>query len=87
MGNWGLESCLFSLRELKAHGKLIVYQSSRLLCVRLFILSKMIISTTSRPIPTKFYLKHYWGGGKAALCFGADRIGSLVAMAIAPIGL
>ena len=41
----------------------------------------MIISTTSRPIPTKFYLKHHWGGGKAALYFGPDRIGTLVSMA------
>ena len=39
------------------------------------------ISDTSGPIATKFYLKHYWGGGKAALCFGSDRIGTLVSMA------
>ena len=26
-------------------------------------------------------LKHHWGGGKSALCFGADRIGTLVSMA------
>ena len=50
------------------------------LCVLLFTLSNMIISTTSRPIPTKFYLKHHWGGGKAVLCFGPDRIGTLAAM-------
>ena len=41
----------------------------------------MIISTTSRPIPIKFYREHIWGGGKAALCFGPDRIGTLVSMA------
>ena len=41
----------------------------------------MIISTTSRPILTKFYLKHNLGGGKAALCFGPDPIGTLVSMA------
>ena len=35
----------------------------------------MNISTTSRPIPTKFYLKHHFGGGKAASGFGPDRIG------------
>ena len=29
----------------------------------------------------KFYLKHHWGGGKAALGFGPDRIGTLVSMA------
>ena len=49
--------------------------------VRLFTLSNMIISTASRHIPTKFYLKHHWNGGKAALCFGTDRIGTLVSMA------
>ena len=41
----------------------------------------MTISTTRRPIPTKFYLKHHWGGGKAALDFEQDRIGTLVSMA------
>ena len=75
----------FSSPEPKAHGELIVYQSSRRPSVRgsvrLFTLSNMIISTTSRPIPTKFFLKHHWGGGKAALCFGPDRIGTLVSMA------
>ena len=30
---------------------------------------------------TKFYLKHHWGGGKAALGFGQDRIRTLVSMA------
>ena len=67
---------IFSSPEPKAHGELIVYQSNRrpsarCVCasVRLSTLSNMIISTTSRPIPTKFYLKHHWGGGKAALGF------------------
>ena len=81
----GHKTKIISSPEPKAHGELIVYQSSRRpsvrACVRLFILSNMIISTTSRPIPTKFYLKHHWGGGKAALCFGPDRIGTLVSMA------
>ena len=36
---------------------------------------------TRGPITTKFYLKHRWGGGKAALGFGPDRIGTLVSMA------
>ena len=75
---------IFSSPEPKAHGELIVYQSSRRpsvrACVRLFTLSNMIISTTSRPIPTKFYPKHHWGGGKAALGFWPDRIGTLVSM-------
>ena len=74
----------FSSPEPRAHGELIVYQSSRRpsvrASVRLFTLSNMIISTTSRPIPTKFYLKHHWGGGKAALGFWPDRIGTLVSM-------
>ena len=76
-----LLTCVFSSPEPKVHGELIVYQSSRGPCVRLFTLSNYIISTTSRPIPTKFYLKHHWGGGKAELCFGPDRIGTLISMA------
>ena len=36
---------------------------------------------TSRPITTKFYLKHHWAGGKAALGFDADQIRTLVSMA------
>ena len=51
------------------------------MCVCLFTLSNMNISATSRPITTKFYLKHHLGGGKAALGFGPDRIGTLVSMA------
>ena len=39
-------------------------------------------SETSGPIATKFYLKHHWGGGKAALCFEQDRFGILVSMAM-----
>ena len=49
--------------------------------VRPSTLSNMNISETSRPITIKFYLKHHWGGGKAALCFGADQIRTLVSMA------
>ena len=41
----------------------------------------MNISETSGPIATKFYLKHHWGGRKAALGFGPDLIGTLVSMA------
>ena len=70
--------------EPKAHGELIVYQSSRRLClcvcVRALTFSNMNISATSRPIATKFYLKHHWGGGKAASGFWPDRIGTLVSM-------
>ena len=39
------------------------------------------ISPTSGPIATKSYLNHHWGGGKAAICFWPDRIGTLVSMA------
>ena len=39
------------------------------------------ISETSGPIATKFYLKQLWGGGKAALGFEQDPIGTLVSMA------
>ena len=44
-------------------------------------ISNMNISKTRGPIATKFYLKHYWGGGKPALGFGPDRIRTLVSMA------
>ena len=51
-------------------------------------LPNMNISATSGPIATKFYLKHHWGGGKAAICFWPDRIGPLLPLQrIAPIGL
>ena len=50
-------------------------------CVRASTLSNMNISETSRPITTKFYLKHHWGGGKAGLGFDADQIRTLVSMA------
>ena len=49
--------------------------------VRASTLSNMNISETSRPITTKFYLKHRWGGGKAALGFDADQIRTLLSMA------
>ena len=50
--------------------------------VHLLTLSNMNISEPSGPIEIKFYLKHHWGGGKAALGFGPDRIGILVSMAM-----
>ena len=43
--------------------------------------SNIHISATSGPIVNRFYLKHHWGRGKATLCFGPDRIGTLVSMA------
>ena len=51
------------------------------LCVSLSTLLNINISETSGPIATKFNLKHHWGGGKAALGFEQDRIGTLVSMA------
>ena len=50
----------------------------------LWTFSSLNISGTSGPIVTKFYLNHHWGkgdGGKAALGFGPDQIGTLVSMA------
>ena len=49
--------------------------------VRASTLSNMNISETSRPITIKYYLKHHRSGGKAALCFGADQVRTLVSMA------
>ena len=43
--------------------------------------SNINISETSGPIATKCYLRHHWGGGKTALGFRPDRIGTLVSMA------
>ena len=39
------------------------------------------ISEASKPIAIKFYLKHHWGGGKAAWSFGGDQLRTLVSMA------
>ena len=75
----------FSSSEPKAHGELIVYQSSRHPSVRPSVRASthlnINISVTSGPIATKFYLKHHWGGEKAALGFQQNRIGTLVSMA------
>ena len=72
----------------RLRGGLIVYRSSRRLSICVFTLSNMNISETNGSIATKFYLKHHWGGGKAALCFG--QIGSELwfpCQQKAPIGL
>ena len=45
------------------------------------VLTNLNISATSWPIVTNFYLNLHWGGGKAALGFGPDRIGTLVSIA------
>ena len=49
--------------------------------VRPLTLSNINISATSGLIATKFYLKHHWGGGKAAICLWPDRTGTLVSVA------
>ena len=76
---------IISSPEPKAHGELILYQSSSRLCVYLCVcLSTLLninISETGGLIATKFYPKHYWDRGKASLCFWPDRIGTLVSMA------
>ena len=53
------------------------------MCIHTFKLTLYFIniSATSGPISIKFKLKHQWGGGKAALSFGQDRIRTLVSMA------
>ena len=56
--------------------------------VRASTLSNMNISETSWAIVIKFHQEHHRGRGLTALCFGPDRIRTLVSMAkIAPIGL
>ena len=50
-------------------------------CVCVSTLLNINISETSGLIATKFYPKHHWGRGKAALGFWPDRIGTLVSMA------
>ena len=42
----------------------------------------MNISETGRVIAIKFYLKHHWEEGKAALGVGADQSRTLVSMAM-----
>ena len=58
-------------RRLK--GELIVYPCSGVRRRRRPPLSNMNISETSWPIAIIFYLKHHWGGVKAAWIFGADQ--------------
>ena len=64
-------------------GVLIVYRLSRpsvrpSVCLHFQTLN---ISETNGSIKTKFYLKHHWVEGKAALDFGPDRIRTPVFMA------
>ena len=50
-------------------------------CVRALTRSNMNISETGGLKAIKVHMKHHWGGGKAALGFGADQIRHLVSMA------
>ena len=50
------------------------------MCVSVNI-ANLNFSAAGERIVTKFYLNHHWGGGKAALGFGPDRIGTLMSMA------
>ena len=50
-------------------------------CLHVPTLSNMNIAETGRGIAIKFSRKHHWGGGEAALGFGADQIRTLVSMA------
>ena len=77
---------IFSSPEPKAHGELIVYQSSRrpFSCVRACVCPHFKTLISLRPVDRlqpNFFLKHHWGGGKAALCFEQDRIETQVSMA------
>ena len=49
--------------------------------IGLFTRSNINISETSQTIEIKFHLEYHWGGEKAALGFGTDRINTLVSMA------
>ena len=69
------------LVEWRTSSSIPVEPSSVCLAVCLWTFSNSNISATSGPIVMKFYLNHHWGGGKAALGFGPDRIGTLVSMA------
>ena len=60
-------------------GELIVYPCSGFRPSS--VISNMNISATCGLITMKFYQKHHWDGGKAALGFGPDRIQTLVSMA------
>ena len=52
------------------------------MCVPVLTLSNMNVYEIGGTIAIKFYLKHHWGGGKAALGFGQDRTKTLVSMGI-----
>ena len=77
-------SLLLCLLFFLAHLSRRLTDVSQAVCVSVcvFTLSNINISVTSGPIATKFYLKHRWGGGEAALGFGPDGIGTLVSMAM-----
>ena len=79
-----MKMCLLAHLSRRLIGELIVYPCSGVrpsVRRRTSTISNSNIPATSGPIVTKFHLNHYWGGGKAALGFWPDRIGTLVSMA------
>ena len=76
---------LFSSPEPKALSELKGLDSSRRSSVHplecSFTLSDMNISEISWSIIIKFHLRHHWGGGLAALGYGARSDHTLVSMA------
>ena len=65
----------------------LYYTSQSVVCVSVSVsdsvstLLNINTSETSVPIATKFYPKHHWDEGKAAIGFEQDRIGTMVSMA------
>ena len=76
LGNF---SCFLAHLSRRLIGELTVYPCSGVRPSS--TISNMNISATSGLITMKFYHKHYWDGGKAALGFGSDQIQTLVSMA------
>ena len=72
--------CFLAHLSRRLVGELIVYSRSGVRPASSTI-SNINISATSGLIIMKFYQKHYWDGGKAALGFGPDRIKTVVSMA------
>ena len=68
--------------EPKAHGELIVYQSSHRLCVHLCVnIFKHEYLRNQLADCNQILSEASLGRGKAAICFWADQIGTLVSMA------
>ena len=50
-------------------------------CVCMCVCMCVLTLSNTNISAIKFYLKHHWGGRKAAIGFGPDRIGPVVSMA------